>query len=190
MATDIDEVLLETEAGMEKAVEYLRNELRGIRTGRASTGLVEYVKVDYYGSETELRQLAMISVPEPTQILIKPFDPSSVEAIVKGLQEAGMGLNPMQEDDQVRINLPSLSGERREQMTSSVKEMGEQAKVAIRNTRRDGNKQVDAAAKDKANPISEDDVKRAKDAIQELVKKYEGEVELLVESKIKEIQDV
>ena len=187
---DIDEALLTAEEGMEKAVNYVKSELRGVRTGRATTGLVEYVKIDYYGSPTDLRQLAMISVVDPTQLLIRPFDATSTQAIVKGIQLAGLGLNPMSEGKQIRLSIPSLSGERRAQLVGSIKQMGEQAKVTVRNARRDGNKHIDQAAKDKELHISEDDVKDAKDETQDLVKKYEKQVDELVDAKTKEIQDI
>lgn len=187
---DLDEIQLTAEEAMEKAVEYLKNELRGVRTGRASTGLVEFIKVDYYGSMTDLKQLAMISVPEPTQLLIKPFDASSVQQIVKSVQAAGMGLNPIAEGKQIRLSLPALSGDRRQQLIASVKQMGEQSKVTIRNARRDANKQVDQAAKDKTKHISEDDVEQVKQEIQETLKKYEKQLDVLLEAKNKEIQEL
>ncbi|GAB4187346.1 MAG: ribosome recycling factor [Phycisphaeraceae bacterium] len=187
---DIDEILLHCEESMEKAVEYLKNELRGVRTGRASTALVEYIKVDYYGTPTELRQLAVINVPEPTQILIKPFDASSTKEIAKAIQESGLGLTPTVEAKQIRLNLPPLSGERRNQLISSVKQMGEQAKVAIRNARRDANKHIDQALKDKTLHLSEDDAESAKEDVQDLLKKYEAKVDELVTAKTKEIQEI
>ncbi len=187
---DLDEVQLTAEEAMEKAAEYLKNEMRGIRTGRASTALVEFVKVDYYGSQTDLRQLAMISVPEPSQILIKPFDPSTTQLIVKSLQNSGLGLNPMPESKQIRLNIPPLTHERRQQLTASIKHMGEQAKVAIRNARREANKHVDLAGKDKTLHLSEDDVEQSKEEIQELVKQYEKKAEELVEAKTKEVQEI
>ena len=187
---DLDEILLTAEEAMDKAVEYLRGELRGVRTGRASTGLVEYIKVEYYGSSTDLRQLAIISVPEPTQLLIKPFDASSVGEIIKAIEKAGLGLNPMNEGKQIRLNLPALSGDRRNQLISSVKQMGEQAKVSMRNARRDANKHVDQAAKDKTAGLSEDAVESAKDDVQTLLKKYEAQVDELVDQKTKEISEI
>jgi ribosome recycling factor len=187
---DLDEILLTTEESMEKAVTHLKHEMRGIRTGRASTALVEFIKIDYYGSMSDLRSLALISVPEPTQLLIKPFDPSSLQAIIKGIQASGLGLNPISEGKQIRLSLPALSGERRQQLAGSVKHMGEQAKIAIRNARRDGNKHVEQAGKDKSLAVSEDAVEKAKEDVQELVKKYEHQVEELVNAKTKEIQEV
>ena len=187
---DVDEIQLDTEEAMEKAAEYLKNELRGVRTGRASTGLVEHVKVDYYGSPTDLRQLAMITVPEPTQLLIKPFDAGCVTQIGKALQASGLGLNPLVEGKQIRLMLPPLSGDRRQQMVSSVKQMGEQSKVTIRNGRRDANKHLDQLAKDKSQPISEDEIERAKQEIQNLLKSYEKKMDQMVEAKVKEVQEI
>ncbi|MFA7236919.1 MAG: ribosome recycling factor [Phycisphaeraceae bacterium] len=187
---DIDEIMLETEDKMDKAVEYLRGELRGIRTGRASPALVEFVKVDYYGTMTDLRQLAQVSVPEPTQLFIKPYDASSVQAIIKAIQASGLGLNPMAEGKAVRLNLPPLSGDRRQQLAGSVKQMGEQAKVAVRNCRRDGNKHIDQLEKDKSSGMTEDAAKQAKHDMDELTKKHEHLIEEAVAAKTKEITEV
>jgi len=187
---DLDEALLTSEESMEKAIGYLKHELDGVRTGRATTGLIEYVKVDYYGSPTDLRQIALITISDSTQLVVKPFDATSLQAIVKAIQTSGMGLNPMAEGKQIRINIPALSGERRNQFIGSVKQMGEQARVVIRNARRDGNKQLDGVSKDKSLHISEDDIKQAKDDMQELLKKYEQQVDQLVNGKIKDLQEV
>ncbi len=187
---ELDEVLLTTEEGMEKAVNYLKNELKGIRTGRASTALVDFIKVDYYGSQSDLRSIALVSIPEATQLLIKPFDPGSTQAIVKAIQTSGLGLNPMTEGKQIRLSLPPLSGERRQQLMGSVKSMGEQAKVTLRNARRDGNKALDTLKKDKSQHVSEDEIEKAEQEIQDLLKKYETELDKLVAAKQKEIQEV
>jgi len=186
---DLDETLLVAEEAMDKAQDYARSELRGIRTGRASTALVEYVKVEAYGSMTELRQLALISVPEPTQLLVKPFDGTTLQACAKGIQNAGLGLNPVVEGKQIRLVLPGLSGERRNQLIGTVKQIGEQSKVTLRNARRDANKAIDAAAKDKSQHISEDEAEGTKEEVQTLLKKYESQIEELISSKIKEIQE-
>lgn len=187
---DLDEILLEAEEQMEKAVTYLKHELRGIRTGRASPALVEFIKVDYYGSPTDLRQLALISVPEVSQIIIKPFDQGSTQTIVKAIQSSGLGLNPMTEGKQIRLSVPALSGDRRNQLIGSVKQMAEQAKVAVRNARRDANKHIDQAGKDKANPVSEDAVESAKEDVQELLKKYEKQVDEAIDAKVREIETI
>jgi ribosome recycling factor len=189
MSTDPDTILLETEEHMEKALEYLRHELKGIRTGRASAAMIEFVKVDYYGAMSDLKSLAIISVPEPTQLLVKPFDPSSIGEIKKAIESAGLGLNPMNEaNKQLRINVPALSGERRKQLAAKCKELGENTKVTIRNARRDGNKHADSLKA--AGHIAEDEIETLKKEIQDLLKKYEGDADKLVEQKTKEVTEV
>jgi ribosome recycling factor len=187
---DLDQIQKDAEQAMHKAVDYLKGELRGVRTGRASTGLVEYVKVEYYGQPTELRQLALVTVPEPQQIVIKPYDPSVNQEIIKAIEQAALGLNPQADGKQIRVNIPALTGERRKQLVDSVKEMGEQSRIALRNARRDANKHIDQLKKDKKDPISEDDADDAKEQVQKLLKKHEGEVDELIENKQKEIEEV
>lgn len=188
--SDPDTILLEAEEHMEKAVEYLSKEFQGIRTGRASPALVEYVKVDYYGSPTDLKALASVSVPEPTQLLIKPFDAGSIGEIKKAIEASGLGLNPAVDGKQIRLNLPPLSRERRTQLQGHVKKLGEEQKISLRNVRRDANKHADALSKSTDKHYPEDDIKRLKDEIQELLKKYEGMVDSKVESKSKEIMEI
>ncbi|MEX2219088.1 MAG: ribosome recycling factor [Phycisphaerales bacterium] len=185
---DPDTILLTTEEAMEKGLEYLKHEMRGIRTGRASPAMVEYVKVDYYGASTDLKSLAAISVPEPTQLLIKPFDAGSVQDIKKAIEAAGLGLNPMPEGKQLRINVPALSGDRRQQLVSRVKKLGEETKVVLRNARRDGNKHADALKG--GGHIPEDEIERLKEEVQALLKKYEADVDKKIEEKTKEITEV
>ena len=187
---DLDEALMSAEEAMEKAVTYLKSELRGVRTGRASTGLVEFIKVDYYGSPTDLREIAMISLAEATQILVKPYEASGIQEIIKAIHASGLGLNPMSEGKQIRISIPGLSGDRRKQLVASIRQMSEQAKVTIRNARRDGNKHIDQAGKDKTLHLSEDQVKETKEKVQDLVKNYEKKADDLLEAKTKEIQEV
>jgi len=185
-----DSILKDASAQMDKSVDHLKHELRGLRTGRASTALVEYVRVDYYGSPTELKALAAISVPEPTQILIKPFDTGAMGEIRKALESSDLGLNPQVDGKQIRVNIPALSGERRKQLVGQAKKMGEDAKIAIRNIRRDANKHADQLAKDKDQHMSEDEVKTLKNEIQEIVKTHEKIVDDAVEAKAKEIQEI
>ena len=187
---DPDEVLMDAEESMEKAFDYAKSEMKGVRTGRAQPSMLEMVKVEAYGAATELRSIALISAPEPTQLLVKPFDPSTCNEIAKGLEKAGLGLNPMVDGKQIRINIPALSGDRRKQLAASVKQMGEDAKIKIRNARRDANKHLDAAGKDKSLGLSEDDISALKDDVQELLKKYESSVETTVAEKIKDIEAV
>lgn len=188
MSTSPDTILLETEEQMEKAVEYLKHELRGLRTGRASAAMIEFVKVDYYGASTDLKSLAIISVPEPTQLLVKPFDPGSTGDIKKAIESAGLGLNPMSEGKQLRIAVPTLSGERRQQLVSKCKKLAEEAKVVLRNARRDGNKHADNLKA--AGHIAEDEIDTLKEEVQGLLKKYEAELDKIVETKTKEITEV
>lgn len=188
--TDPDTILLEAEESMEKGVEYLKQELRGIRSGRASTALVEYLKVNYYGSATDLKSIASISVPEPTQLLIKPFDAGAMEDIRKAIEQSDLGLNPMGEGKQIRLNIPPLSGERRQQLVGRCKKMGEETKVVLRNARRDANKHADNLDKQPGQHVSEDEVKTLKDEIQELLKKYEAQIDQAIEAKTKEVLEV
>ena len=187
---DIDTIQLDAEAAMDKAVDYLKSELKGVRTGRATPSLIEFVKVEAYGTESDLRALAMVQAPEPTQLVVKPFDPGTLQEIIKGIERAGLGLNPMADGKQIRINIPPLSGDRRKQLIASVKSNGEQAKVTIRNARRDANKHIDALEKDKSQSLSEDQLKSAKDEVQEMTKKYETMVETLVAEKTKQVEEI
>lgn len=183
-------ILRDASQAMDKALEYLRSELRGIRTGRASTALVEFIKVEYYGTMTDLKSLAAISIPEPTQILIKPFDAGSVGDVRKAIEAANLGLNPQVDGKQIRVNIPALSGDRRKQLVAQARKLAEEAKVAVRNIRRDANKHADGLTKAKDAPISEDEVKTLKDEIQTLLKKHEAASDQIVEAKSKEIMEV
>ncbi len=180
----------DVETAMQKAMDYLKHELRGIRTGRASTALVEFIKVDYYGSMSDLKSLASISVPEATQLLIKPFDAGAVGEIKKAIETSDLGLNPMVDGKQIRINVPALSGDRRKQLAGHAKKIGEEAKVTMRNARRDGNKHADQLTKDSSAHVSEDQLADLKDTIQNLLKKFEGDVDKAVAEKTKEITEV
>jgi ribosome recycling factor len=186
---DPDSILLHTEELMTKAVDYLDHEFQGLRGGRASTALVEYIKVDYYGTPTDMKAIAAISTPEATQILIKPFDANAINEIRKALEESDLGLNPQVDGKQIRLNIPPLSTDRRKQLVSKAKKMTEDAKVVIRNARRDGNKQADALGKGDSH-ISEDEVSTLKNEVQDLLKKYESLVEKKIDEKSKEIMSV
>lgn len=187
---DLNTIKNEATAQMIKALDYLKSELKGVRTGRATPALIEFVKIEAYGSETDLRSLAMVQAPEPTQLLVKPFDPGTVHDIIRGIEKAGLGLNPQADGKTVRISIPALSGDRRKDLIASCKAMGEQAKVTIRNARRDANKHIDQAEKDKSLGLSEDQIKSAKNDVQDLLKKHESEVDKLVVDKTKQIEEV
>jgi ribosome recycling factor len=184
----IEEITFEAEERMEKSVTLLGEQLRGIRTGRANVGLVESIRVDYYGSLTPLKQMANLSTPEPQQILIRPFDPSVIGDIVKAIQTSDLGLSPNSDGKVVRLNVPPLSVEQRKKLANRVKELAEEARVAIRNIRRDANKQADVEQNDKV--LTEDDVKTCKDEVQSLTKKFEGKVNEVADKKSAEIMEV
>ena len=186
---DPDSILLHTEELMTKALDYLNHEFQGLRGGRASTALVEYIKVDYYGAPTDMKSLAAISTPEATQILIKPFDAGALNEIRKAIEESDLGLNPQVDGKQIRLNIPPLSTDRRKQLVAKAKKMTEDAKVVIRNARRDGNKHADALGKGEGH-ISEDEVSTLRDEVQDLLKKYEGLIEKMIDEKSKEIMSV
>ena len=190
MSTDPDTILFEAEETMTKAVEYLKSELKRLRTGRASPAMVDHLKEDYYGSPTDLKALAAISCPEANQILIKPFDTGSVGAIKDAIVASGMGLNPIVESKQVRLVIPALTRETREKLVARAKKVGEEQKVAIRNVRRDANKHADGLKNQPGAHYPEDEIEQLKNEIQELLKKLEGEVDKRVEDKCKEITTI
>lgn len=184
----LEDILFDCEEHMEKSLEHLRQELRGIRTGRASPALVEHIKVDYYGAPTDLRSIAAISIPEATQILIKPFSPQDLKAIDRAINEANIGLTPHSDGKQIRLTLPPLSQERRLQLVGQTKHMGEAAKVAIRNARRDANKLIDT--EEKGGILSEDEAEKGKEQVQDLTKSYEAKVDEALEHKRQEITQI
>ncbi|MEZ6132878.1 MAG: ribosome recycling factor [Planctomycetaceae bacterium] len=184
---DQDEILLDAEERMDKAVDHFASSMKGIRTGRANPGLIDSVKVDYYGSPTPLKQIANVSVPEPQQILIRPFDVTTLDEIAKAIQNSDLGMAPNNDGRVIRLNVPPLSTERRTQLVHRVKELAEEARVSIRNIRRDANKHADQAEKDKT--MTEDDRDQTKEKVQTLTRKYEGTVNSAAEAKEKEVMD-
>jgi ribosome recycling factor len=184
----VDDILLDCEEHMEKTTDHLQHELRGIRTGRASPALVEDIRVDYYGSPTAMKSIASISVPEATQLLIRPFSPQDIKAIEKAINDSKIGLSPHSDGRQIRLTLPPLSQERRLQLVGQCKQHAEAAKIAIRNARRDANKVLET--EEKGGVVTEDDAKSGKEQIQELTKTYEAKVDELIEKKKHEIMGV
>ena len=175
------------EERMEKAIAVLKHNLAGIRTGRANAGLVDSLRVEVYGSQTPLKQLASIGTPEPQQIVIRPYDTSIIKEIEKAIVAGDLGLNPQNDGRMIRLNIPPLSTDVRKKLVTRIKELAEEAKVAIRNIRRDGNKAAEQAEKDKE--ISEDDRDRMKEEIQELTKKYETEATELAKSREADVME-
>jgi len=176
---------------MAKAVEFLKNELRSVRTGRAHPGLVEHLKIEVksYGSTMELRELATVSVPDPSTLLVKPFDPTTLGDIERGINTSDLGITPQSDGKAIRLPVPTLSGERHQQLQTQVKKMAEAQKIAVRNARRDANKSIDTAEK-KDKSLSEDEAKDAKDRIQKLTNKHESEIDAMASGKSKEIEEV
>jgi len=184
----VDDILLDAEERMEKAVDVLVKEFRMIRTGRASAGLVEHIRVDYYGTPTPLRDMAQIGTPDPRLIVIKPYDASSIKDIVKAIQTSDLGITPSSDAKLVRLTVPPLSTERRTQLSHHVKSLAEETKVAIRNVRRDANKTIET--EEDGSVITEDEAFKAKEEVLELTHKYEKSVDDHVTKKIEEIMTV
>ena len=180
-----DDILLETDDKMDKALEHLVHSFRGVRTGRASPALVEDIRIDYYGSQAPLKHAASISVPEPRLIVIKPFDASTVNDVLKGIQKSELGITPQSDGKLIRLSIPPLSEERRKQLVALCKEKAEESRVALRNLRREANRQADAGKS--AGEISEVDLMRLKGEIDDLIKKFERRIDDAVEKKTKEV---
>lgn len=183
-----DAIVAEATDRMGKAVAHLENDLRGIRAGRATPGLVDHIRVDYYGSMTPISQMAQVSAPDAKTIGIKPFDVSQVSAIEKAILASDLGITPVSDGKIIRLPLPMMTEEQRKKLAVHVREMGEQARVAIRNVRRDCNK--NAQASKKASTITEDQEHDLENKIQELTKKHEGDVDKLLGSKTEEINTI
>jgi len=183
-----DDILLDCEEHMEKALDHLKHELRGIRTGRASPAMVENVKIEYYGSMTDLKSIASISVPEATQLLIKPFNQHDLKAIEKAISESKIQATPRSDGKTLRLILAPMSQEVRLKMAGQCKQIAEAAKITIRNARRDANKLADT--EEKGGVLTEDEAASTKDQVTELTKQYEGKVEEMIEHKRQEIMQV
>jgi ribosome recycling factor len=184
---DADEILLDAEDRMEKAVESLKHRLMGLRTGRASPALVEGVRVDYYGTMTPLKHMANISAPEPQMLVIRPHDASAIKEIDKAIRSSNLGLAPSTDGKVVRLNIPPLSGETRKKHVSAAKEFAEEQRVAVRNVRRDANKHIDQLEKDGG--AGEDVCAKLKEDVQELTKKFENQINEILEKKTAEIME-
>lgn len=184
----IDDVKAEVEGKMKKALEALKRDLQSMRTGRASPSLVEPLKVDYYGAPTPLQQLAAVSVPEARQILIKPYDVSSIKAIEKAIQTSELGLTPSNDGKVIRLSIPPLTEERRREMTKLVKKRTEEAHIAVRNIRQQGNKDLEELEQEKL--ITEDQHKRGKEMLQKLTDQYIEQADAMGKKKESEVMEV
>ena len=172
----------------EKTISVLNEDLNTVRAGRANPALLDKVMVEYYGTPTPLKNLSNISVPDPRTLLITPFDPKSIKDIEKGINIANIGINPSNDGKSVRLVIPPVTEERRKELTKTTKKIGEEAKVAIRNLRRDANEKLKKMEKD--HEITEDDLKGALDDIQKSVEKIEKEIDSIIAKKDKEIMEV
>lgn len=180
-------ILSELSDKIEKTVKHVKEQLGGIRTGRASPALVDTIRVDYYGTPTPLSQMAHVSVPEPRQLTIKPYDasPQVLKDIEKAIQKSDLGLNPQNDGKLVRLVMPPLSGEQRQKLVGKVKELVEHHRVAIRNERRDAKKHVDQQQKD--GTLGEDVAKKVHEKVDQAIKAGEGRLDELLKQKSKEI---
>ena len=181
------QIIKDCKERMEKALEVFRNELKGLRTGRATPALLDSVRVEYYGSPTPIKQIAAVSTPDPQSIMIKPFNAADLKEIEKAIRASDLGLAPNNDGKVIRLSVPPMSGEQRTKMTKRVKELAEAAKVSCRNVRRDGNKHFDQAEKD--GTLTEDERDKGKDEVQGLLKTHETKVDEIAAAKSKEIQE-
>jgi len=184
----IKEAVQDADRRMRSAIQSLQDDLAGIRTGRANPGLVEKLSIEYYGAPVPLIQLATTSVPEPRQLLIKPFDAGSIKDIERAIQSSNLGLTPISDGKVIRLNLPMLTEERRLELSKFVNSRLEEARVAVRNVRRDAIKDMREFESEKL--ISKDDLKRGEDDIQKLTDKIVNEITSIGTEKEKEIMEI
>ena len=184
----LKDIYKEAETRMKGAVQALEEDLSGIRTGRASPALVERLPVEYYGTPTPLIQLASIAIPEPRALLIRPFDASTLRVIERAIQASDLGLTPNNDGKSIRLNLPPLTEERRRELVKIVHNRVEESRVAVRNVRRDINKDLQEFEKEKM--ISEDELKRAEEEVKKLVDRYIEIINSVGSRKEKEILEV
>jgi ribosome recycling factor len=185
---EIRDLLKDAEGRMHGAIQSLTDDLAGIRTGRASPSLVEKLSVEYYGTPTPLMQLASISVPEPRALLIKPFDSGSLKDIEKAISNSGLGLNPNSDGKVIHLNLPPLNEQRRRELVKQMNQRLEEARIAVRNIRRDLHNDIRDYEKEKL--ITEDDLKRGEEDLQKLTDKHVEDINKLGTNKEKEIMEV
>jgi ribosome recycling factor len=190
MAMTYDSIVRDTSSAMQKALDHLRGEFKAVRTGRASTGLLENVAFDYYGARTPLKNAASITVQDASTIVIKPFDMSQLRPIAKAIQEANLGMNPIEDGKQIRLNVPPMTEENRKKIANQIKDMTEKAKITVRNGRQDANKHADALHKDNPTELNEDDHRALKDEIQNLTNKFTKLMDEALREKTGEVMKV
>lgn len=185
---DTDSILLDAEERMEKAVANLDRDFAKLRTGRATTALVDGIKADYYGTPTPISQMASVATPDSRTLTIQPWDKGGMAAVEKAILKSDLGLTPINDGKIIRISIPPLTEERRRDLVKVARKYGEEAKVAVRNVRRDANDSLKKAEKDKE--ITEDELKRATEDVQKLTDKYVGSVDAHCQAKEKEIMEI
>ncbi len=184
----IKEVKQELNESMSKSIDSLKYQLTKVRTGRASASVLDGVSVDYYGSPTPVNQVGQISTPEARLLQIQPFDKTLISEIERSIINANLGLTPTNDGNLIRIQFPALTEERRKEQVREIKKLGEDAKIAIRNARRDGNELIKKA--EKAKDLSEDDSKKYQDEVQKVTDDFVSEVDKIIEAKEKEVLSV
>lgn len=184
----LDEVLEDAERRMKKAVEHVKEEFASIRTGRASASLLNRVNVNYYGASTPLNQIASIGVPEPTLLVISPYDKSVIPEAEKAILQSDLGLNPVSDGNVIRLPIPKLNEERRKELTRLVRAKAEEGRVAVRNVRRDAIE--DLRSFEKEGEITKDDLHRGQDEAQKLTDRYVAEIDEMLKVKEKELLEV
>ena len=184
----IEEFLEDAKRRMDRSIETTRTEFNGVRTGRASAALLDRITIDYYGTQTPLKNLATIGAPEPRLLTVQPFDPTQIKAIEKAVQESDLGLTPSNDGKMIRLPIPQLTEERRSELVKIVRQLAEDGKVAIRNVRRDVDKHL-KELKTKGD-VGEDDERRAEDRVQKLTDEHTGKIDELLKRKEAEITEV
>jgi len=190
MTATVDTILAETRKRMKSSLETLKKEVATVRTGRANAGILDTLHIEYYGASMPLNQIAGVSVPEASMLVITPFDKSAIKAIETAILKSELGLNPGNDGTVIRLPIPPLTEERRRDLTKVVNRMGEEIKTAIRNVRRDANEDVKKLEKDKVSPLSEDAAKKALEQIQKATDESIRDVEELIKHKDAEIMHV
>jgi ribosome recycling factor len=181
------QITKDAEERMEKAFGVLTNDLRGLRTGRATPALLDSLRVESYGSQVPIKQVANVTAPDPSSLMIKPFVADSLKDIEKAIRGSDLGLAPNNDGKVIRLSIPAMSGDQRKKLTTQIKKLAEDQKVSCRNVRRDANKHFDQGEKDAT--LTEDECAKAKDKMQELLKKYEAKIDEAAAKKSKEVMD-
>ena len=181
------QILKDTEERMEKALDVFRNDLKGLRTGRASPGMLDALRVEYYGSPTPIKNIASVTCPDAQSIVIKPYQGDDLKDIEKAIRGSDLGLAPSNDGKVIRLTIPAMSGDQRKKIAQQIKKQGEAAKVSCRNIRRDGNKHFDDG--EKAKTMTEDDRDKGKEKVQDLLKSYESQIDSLADKKTKEVME-